>query len=194
MSADLWVVVNYLEDNPDHPLISGCVPNKITLVPYPLPPNKTKTVLRSKSSPANGGYNELSIEDRAGQELIYLRAQRDMEQMFENDSRLEVGNERRETIKGNSIAVLEAEEQRTVNADRKVHLKAGAHLILDAGASITLKGGDQHIVIAPGGIFSSSKIQIGGTPASGTAAAPVLTGMLDGVAVAVTVGSFKKYL
>ena len=205
------VVVTYLEGNPDHPLITGCVPNKVTPVPYPLPANKTKTVLRSHSSPASGGYNELSIEDRAGQELIYLRAQRDMEQKVENDSRLEVGNERRETIKGNSIAVLEAEEQRTVTADRKVqlkandhlqitgsshtrvgqamvieagqqvHLKAGAHLILDAGASITLKGGGQHIVIGPGGIFSSTEIQIGGAPAAGTAAAPVMPGMLEGL-------------
>ncbi|UVJ45953.1 type VI secretion system tip protein VgrG [Pseudomonas sp. LS1212] len=205
------VVVTYLEGNPDNPLITGCVPNKLTPVPYPLPANKTKTVLRSHSSPRSGGYNELSIEDRSGQELIYLRAQRDMAQKIENDSRLEVGNERRETIKGNSIAVLEAEEQRTVTADRKVdlkandylqvassshtrvgqtlvieagqqvHLKAGAHLILDAGASITLKGGGQHIVIGPGGIFSSTEIQIGGAPTAGTAAAPVLPGMLEGL-------------
>lgn len=205
------VVVTYLEGNPDHPLISGCVPNKVMPVPYPLPANKTKTVLRSQSSPSSGGYNELSIEDRSGQELIYLRAQRDLEQKVENDSRLEVGNERRETIKGNSIAVLEAEEQRTITADRKVqlkandylqvassshtcvgqtvvveagqevHLKAGAQLILDAGASITLKGGGQHIVIGPGGIFSSTEIQLGGAPAAGTAAAPVLPGMLEGL-------------
>ncbi len=207
------VVVTYLEGNPDNPLITGCVPNKVTRVPYPLPANKTKTVLRSSSSPASGGYNELSIEDRSGQELIYLRAQRDMEQRVENDSRLEVGNERLETIKGNSITVLEAEEQRTVTADRKVqlkandylqvassshtrvgqtvvieagqqvHLKAGAHLILDAGASITLKGGGQHIVIGPGGIFSSTEIQLGGAPAAGTAAAPVLPGMLEGLSI-----------
>ncbi len=193
------VVVTFLEGNPDDPLITGCVPNKATSVPYPLPENKTKTVLRSNSSPANGGYNELSIEDRAGQELIYLRAQRDMEQKIEHDSRLEVGNERRETIKGNSILVLEAEDQRTVTADRKVdlksndylqvaesshtrvgqilvaeagqqvHLKAGANLILDAGVSITLKGGGQHIVIGPGGIFSSTEIQIGGAPMIGAA-------------------------
>ncbi|AIL61362.1 type VI secretion system Vgr family protein [Pseudomonas alkylphenolica] len=205
------VVVTFLEGDPDQPLVTGCVPNTRTAVPYPLPANKTKTVLRSRSSPANGGYNELSIEDRAGQEKIYLRAQRDMEQKIENDSQLEVGHERRETIKGNSIAVLEAEDQLTVTADRKVelkandnlqvassshtrvgqalvveagqqvHLKAGAHLILDAGASITLKGGGQHIVIGPGGIFSSSKIQIGGAPAAGTAAAPVLPGMLEGL-------------
>ncbi|MDD2050613.1 type VI secretion system tip protein TssI/VgrG, partial [Pseudomonas putida] len=205
------VVVTYLEGNPDRPLITGCVPNTRTAVPYPLPANKTKTVLRSRSSPAGGGYNELSIEDRAGQEKIYLRAQRNLEQKIENDSQLEVGHERRETIKGNSIAVLEAEDQRTVTADRKVelkandhlqvassshtrvgqalvveagqqvHLKAGAHVILDAGASITLKGGGQHIVVGPGGIFSSSEIQIGGAPAAGTAASPVLPGMLEGL-------------
>ncbi|PSS57665.1 type VI secretion system tip protein VgrG [Pseudomonas sp. BBP2017] len=203
------VVVTYLEGNPDQPLITGCVPNTRTPVPYPLPANKTKTVLRSRSTPDSSGYNELSIEDRKGQELIYLRAQRDLEQKIENDSRLEVGNERRETIKGNSIAVLEAEEQRTVNADRKVelkandylqvassshtrvgqalvveagqqvHLKAGAHLILDAGASITLKGGGQHIVVGPGGIFSSTEIQIGGAPQGGTAANPLLPGVLQ---------------
>ncbi|MFZ0153253.1 bacteriophage T4 gp5 trimerisation domain-containing protein, partial [Pseudomonas sp.] len=203
------VVVTYLEGNPDQPLITGCVPNKLTPQPYPLPANKTKTVLRSRSSPDSGGYNELSIEDRKGQELIYLRAQRDLEQRIEHDSQLEVGNERRETIKGNSIAVLEAEDQRTVGADRKVelkandnlqvassshtrvgqtlvveagqqvHLKAGRQVILDAGASITLKGGGQHIVIGPGGIFSSSEIQIGGAPLAGTAAAPALPGLLD---------------
>ncbi|MDD1979815.1 type VI secretion system tip protein TssI/VgrG, partial [Pseudomonas tussilaginis] len=198
------VLVTYLEGDPDQPLITGCVPNKLTPQPYSLPANKTKTVLRSRSSPDSGGYNELSIEDRKGQELIYLRAQRDLEQKIENDSRLEVGNERRETIKGNSIAVLEAEDQRTVSADRKVelksndylqvassshtrigqtlaveagqqvHLKTGVQVILDAGASITLKGGGQHIVIGPGGIFSSSEILLGGAPVAGVAAKQAL--------------------
>ncbi|MDD2050454.1 type VI secretion system tip protein VgrG [Pseudomonas putida] len=199
------VVVTYLEGDPDQPLITGCVPNTRTAVPYPLPANKTKTVLRSRSSPAGGGYNELSLEDRAGQEKIYLRAQRDLEQKIENDSQLEVGNERRETIKGNSIAVLEAEDQRTVTADRKVelkandylqvassihtrvgqtlvveagqqvHLNAGAQVILDAGASITLKGGGQHLVIGPGAIFSSVPIVLGGAPVSGVPAQQALS-------------------
>ncbi|MFY9959257.1 MAG: type VI secretion system tip protein VgrG, partial [Pseudomonas sp.] len=53
---------------------------------------------------------------------------------------------------------------------QQVHLKAGANLILDAGASITLKGGGQHIVIGPGGIFSSTEIQLGGAPMLGAAA------------------------
>lgn len=202
------VLVSFLEGDPDSPLISGCLSNSANPVPYELPAHKTRSVFRSRSSPDSTGFNELHLEDRSGQELIYLRAQRDMEQKVENDSRLEVGNERKETIKGNSIAVLEAEDQRTVTADRKVqlkandhllvgnsshtrvgqtlvveagqevHLKAGANLILDAGASITLKAGGQHIVIGPGGIFSSSDIQIGGAPVGGTAANPILPGLV----------------
>lgn len=207
------VLVTFLEGDPDQPVVSGCLANSLNPVPYPLPANKTRSVFRSRSSPQSTGFNELHLEDRAGQELIYLRAQRDMEHKVEHDSRLEVGNERHETIMGNNIVVLEAEDQRTVTADRKVelkandylqvassshtrvgqtlvaeagqevHIKAGANLILDAGASITLKAGGQHIVIGGGGIFSSTPIQIGGAPASGTAAAPLLPGLLGLLAV-----------
>ena len=207
------VLVSFLEGDPDSPLISGCLNNSANPVPYELPAHKTRSVFRSRSSPNSTGFNELHLEDRSGQELIYLRAQRDMEQKVENDSRLEVGNERKEIIKGNSIAVLEAEEQRTVTADRKVqlkandyllvassshtrvgqtlvveagqevHIKSGANLILDAGASITLKAGGQHIVIGPGGIFSSSDIQLGGAPVGGTAANPILPGALTALMV-----------
>ncbi|QVW23266.1 type VI secretion system tip protein VgrG [Pseudomonas hormoni] len=209
------VLVTYLEGNPDDPLITGCLINKVTPAPYPLPEHKTRTVLRSHSSPHNGGYNELSIEDRAGQELIYLRAQRDMEQKVGNDSRLDVGNERRETIKGDSISVLGAEEHRTVTADRKVHLKAsdylqvagsshnqigealvveagehvhikaGANLVLDAGASITLKAGGHHVVIDAGGVFSSSEVEVGGSPVVGLAAHALLPGTVAGLLAAV---------
>jgi type VI secretion system secreted protein VgrG len=203
------VLVSFLEGDPDQPVISGCLTNSSNPVPYELPEHKTRSVFRSRSSPDSGGFNELHLEDRAGRELIYLRAQRDMEQKVENDSRLEVGNERRETIKGHSITVLEAEEQRTVTSDRKVqlkandylnvassshtrigqtlvieagqqvHIKAGAHLVLDAGESITLKAGDQHFVIGYGGIFGSSEMAIGGAPVAGTAASPLMPGVLD---------------
>ena len=203
------VLVSFLEGDPDQPVISGCLANSANPVPYELPTHKTRSVFRSRSTPGSSGFNELHLEDRSGQELIYLRAQRDMEQKVEHDSRLEVGNDRRETIKGNSIVVLEAEEHRTVTADRKVqlkandylhvasnshtridqalvveagqqvHIKAGAHLTLDAGASISLKAGGQHIVIGHGGIFSSSEIEIGGDPGAGSAASLLMPLAVD---------------
>jgi len=203
------VLVSFLEGDPDQPLISACLANSANPVPYKLPEHKTRSVFRSRSSPHSSGFNELHLEDRTGRELIYLRAQRDMEQKIENDSRLEVGNERRETIKGNSISVLEAEEHRTITADRRVqlkandflhvarnshtkvdqtlvieagqqvHIKAGAHIVLDAGASISLRAGGEHFVVGHGGIFGSSEYQVGGAPIVSSAASISLPGSID---------------
>ena len=208
------VVVTYLEGNPDHPLITGCVPNKVMPVPYPLPANKTKTVLRSHSSPHSGGYNELSIEDRAGQEKIYLRAQRDIEQLVLNDSDTKIGNDRREQITRdshsligndrseqvdkNSSSLIKGDERHTTQGQRNtliganelisitgnssttaggtLVIQAGPHahvtaanVVINAGASLTLQAGGQHILITPGGIFSSVPIVQGGAPIVGIA-------------------------
>ena len=209
------VLVTYLEGNPDNPLITGCLINKVTPPAYPLPENKTKTVLRTHSSPATGGYNELSMDDRAGDELIHLRAQRDMEQKVGNDSRLEVGNESRVTIKGDRITVLGSEEHLTITSDRKiqvsgndylhvageshtradetlvieagqhVHIKAGTHLVISAEESLSIKVGDQHIVLNADGIFSSSAIEVGGSPKPGTAVHTLLQGAAAGLLVSV---------
>jgi type VI secretion system secreted protein VgrG len=200
------VLVDYLDGDPDKPMIIGCLSNNTHRVAHTLPDNKTKTVLRSKSTPDSNGFNELHLQDQTGSELIYLRAQRDMEQLIQHDSRIEIGNERLETIKGNSTSVLEAEDQRTVTGDRKVqlladdhlqvagsshtrvggvvvieagqqvHMKAGANLIVDAGVTLTLAAGGQHILISPAGIFSSSLILPGGAPVPGTPAMPLPPG------------------
>ena len=214
------VVVTYLEGNPDNPLITGCVPNKVMPVPYALPANKTKTVLRSHSSPASGGYNELSIEDRAGQEKVYLRAQRDIEQLVLNDSDAKIGNDRREHITRdshsligndrfeqvdkNSSCLIKGDELHTTQglrntviggselisingnsstmAQGSVVIQAGAHahvtaanVVVDAGMSLTLSAGGHHIVITPGGIFSSVPIVQGGAPMAGVPAQPALS-------------------
>jgi type VI secretion system secreted protein VgrG len=200
------VLVDFLEGDPDQPVIIGCLANSANPVPYALPEHKTRSVFRSRSSPDSGGFNELHVEDRSGRELIYLRAQRDMQQRVEHDSHLHVGNQRQETIKGDSVSVFEAEEQRTVIGDRKtrlnandylhiagnrqqrvdqviavgagqsIHIKAGVHVIIEAAAGISLSSGGQHLVIGHGGIFSSSAIQIGGAPVP----APVLASAMPG--------------
>lgn len=188
------VLVTFLDGDPDRPLINGCLPNALNPPAYPLPQHKTRSVLRSRSSRGGEGANELFLEDRHGEELVYLRAQRDLEQRVGNDSRLEVMGERREVIHGISTAHLESEEHRQVSGDRKVllkasdyldvqgdsrthvaqtlvieagqqlHLKSGASLVIDAGAQLSLKAGGEHLVIQAGGIFSSRPITLGGSP------------------------------
>ncbi|MGA9702526.1 type VI secretion system tip protein TssI/VgrG [Pseudomonas sp.] len=188
------VLVTFLEGDPDQPLVNGCLPNATHRPTYPLPQYKTRSVLRSRSSPSGSGSNELHLEDRRGEELIYLRAQRDLEQQVGHDSRLEVAGERREIIRGLSTVHLENEEHRHITGDRKVvlkasdqldvqgdsrthvghilvieagqqlHLKAGASLVIDAGTQLSLKAGGEHLVIQAGGIFSSRPISLGGSP------------------------------
>ncbi|WP_412072332.1 bacteriophage T4 gp5 trimerisation domain-containing protein, partial [Pseudomonas fluorescens] len=219
----------YLEGNPDDPLITGCVANKVTSVPYPLPANKTQTVLRSHSSPHNGGYNELAIEDRAGQELIYLRAQRDLKQLILHDSDTQIGQDRREQISQDSrsligrdrfaqvdrhsSSLIQGDEQHTTHgqrdtliggnerisitgnssttADGTLVIQAGAqahvtatNVVLDAGMSLTLQAGGQHLVINSGGIFSSVAIVQGGAPLVGTPALPATVVAVEGIVAA----------
>lgn len=214
------VVVTFLNGDPDQPLITGCVANKCTPVAYPLPANKTKTVLRSHSSPHNGGYNELLLEDRAGQEKIYLRAQRDIEQLILNDSDIKIGNDRHEQISQNSHSLINNDRCEQVDhnsssliggdelhttqglrntviggndlisitgnsstvADGTLVIQAGpqAHVtatnvVIDAGMSLTLKAGGQHIIISAGGIFSSVPIVPGGAPVVGVASQQALS-------------------
>ncbi|MCU0070886.1 type VI secretion system tip protein VgrG [Pseudomonas koreensis] len=183
------VVVTFLEGDPDQPLITGCAINKVTPAPYKLPEHKTRTVLRSRSSPDSGGYSELTIEDRAGLELIYLRAQRDMERQILHDSRLEVGRDRWETI--NCSSQTTAGKVISVEAGQQVQIKAGASVVLDAGASITLKAGGHHIVIDSDGIFSSTEILPGGKSSASGAADHPEAAMAGTLAAGLTASSNK---
>lgn len=188
------VLVTFLEGDPDRPLINGCLPNALHMPAYPLPQYKTRSVLRSRSVLGGAGANELHLEDLHGEELIYLRAQRDLEQWVGHDSRLEVAGERREIIRGLSTVHLDGGEQRHISADRtivlgtndrldvqgdsqthigqsmviqagqQIVLKAGASLVIDAGAQLSLKAGGEHLIIQAGGIFSSRPVTLGGLP------------------------------
>lgn len=71
------VVVEFLEGDPDRPLVTGCVYNGDNKVPYALPDNKTQSGLKSDSSKGHNGYNELMFEDKKGDELIRMHAQKD---------------------------------------------------------------------------------------------------------------------
>lgn len=196
------VLVTFLDGDPDQPLINGCLPNALHMPAYPLPQHKTRSVLRSCSALGGGGANELHLEDRRGEELIYLRAQRDLEQQVGHDSRLEVAGERREIIRGASTVRLESEEHHhttgnrnvvlqandrldvqgnsetrvgrtlVIEAGQQVYLKAGASLVIDAGAQLSLQAGGEHLMIQAGGVFSSRPITVGGAPPASVSANP----------------------
>src|SRR5690554_6466794 len=87
------VLVSFLEGDPDQPLVSGCLYNSAHPVPYELPAHKTRSLFKSLSSPGGNGFNELRIEDKAGEEQIFIHAQRDWDQNIQHDQTIRVGNE-----------------------------------------------------------------------------------------------------
>jgi type VI secretion system secreted protein VgrG len=73
------VIVDFLEGDPDQPVITGRLYNANQTPPYPLPAGAHMTGLRSRSTPGGAGMSELVIHDQAGQELVSIRSQKDMQ-------------------------------------------------------------------------------------------------------------------
>jgi type VI secretion system secreted protein VgrG len=135
------VLVTFLEGDPDQPLVTACLYHAEHVVPYALPANKTRSLLKTLSSPGGGGYNELRIEDKKGAEQIYLHAERDWDENIEHDQKIRIGNERHDTVEATSYSEFKAEEHRTTHGDRKSEIKANDHLTV---------GNNQHIKIGTG--------------------------------------------
>ncbi len=73
------VLVSFLRGDPDRPVIVGTLYNGTHETPEPLPQRKTRSAIRTQSSPGGGGFNELSFEDEAGLERVLLRSEKDLE-------------------------------------------------------------------------------------------------------------------
>ncbi len=73
------VIVDFLEGDPDRPIIVGRVYNGDHMPPYPLPADKTRSTIKTLSSPSDQRYHEIRFEDRRGAEQLFMRAQRRMD-------------------------------------------------------------------------------------------------------------------
>lgn len=96
--AGMEVVVQFLGGDIDRPLITGCVYNATHPPPFPPGASMTRNGLRSQSSPGGQGFNELSFEDAAGQELLFSHAQRDRTAIVRHDDKETVGNDQVGTV------------------------------------------------------------------------------------------------
>ncbi|MDG2468073.1 MAG: type VI secretion system tip protein TssI/VgrG [Pirellulaceae bacterium] len=115
------VIVEFLEGDPDQPIITGRVYNANMPVPYELPKNQTQSgvISRSTKKGSTKNFNELRFEDKKDSEEIYFHAEKDFSRVVENDDKLEVGLEKKD--KGNQTI--------TIHNDRTVTLKEGNDLL-----------------------------------------------------------------
>jgi type VI secretion system secreted protein VgrG len=151
------VVVDFLEGDPDRPLITGRVYNADQMPPYSLPDNMTQSGVKSRST-KNGGsddFNELRFEDKKDSEEVYFHAQKDFNRVVENNDTLKVGSpqaddgsqtieiykDRTETVKTGNEKVTVAQGNRNVEismGNEALSIKMGNQTTkLDLGASST---------------------------------------------------------
>ncbi|HRO10393.1 type VI secretion system Vgr family protein [Amaricoccus sp.] len=96
------VIVDFIEGDPDRPIITGRVYNAAEMPPYGLPGNETQSGWKSNSSPGGGGYNELMFEDKAGSELVNFQAQKDHNLLVKNDRSKLVQHDQADRIDNNA--------------------------------------------------------------------------------------------
>jgi type VI secretion system secreted protein VgrG len=112
------VVVAFLEGDPDRPLVVGAVYNSENPCPLALPDEKTRTTIRSQTSPGGGGSSELQFEDRAGEEYIFIHAQKDWNTLVLNDVTEHVRRDEQEVVARDRAREVGRDEKLEVGHDR----------------------------------------------------------------------------
>ena len=88
------VLVDFIEGNPDRPLITGRLYHGTNRSAYKLPDHKTRSTVQTRSSKGGDGYNEIRFEDLAEQQELYVQAEKDLHSHIKNHSREDVVRDR----------------------------------------------------------------------------------------------------
>ncbi|HET6332311.1 MAG TPA: type VI secretion system tip protein TssI/VgrG [Polyangiales bacterium] len=166
------VVVEFIEGDPDRPLVTGRVYNANNMPPYDLPQHKTQSGVKSRSSKGGAltNFNELRFEDKKGEEQLFVQAEKNMDTLVKNDQTLTVkanrkkditkdetttiGQNRKELVTLNETIEIGGDRAETVTGSEKIDIVAGRteHVIgpesitLDAGRTTTILGGDTETI------------------------------------------------
>jgi type VI secretion system secreted protein VgrG len=137
------VVVDFLEGDPDQPMIVGRVYNQDNMPPYELPGNKTQSGIKTRSSP-NGSAdncNEIRFEDKKGSEQLYIHAEKNQDISVENDETHSVGHDRKKDIGNDETTHVKANRTETVDKEETITIHGGRTETVDKEEKITISGG-----------------------------------------------------
>ncbi|OJH34178.1 type VI secretion system Vgr family protein [Cystobacter ferrugineus] len=187
------VVVEFLEGDPDRPIVTGSVYNGQNPPPIDLPGDKTQSTLRSSSSPGGNGANELRFEDAAGREQLYVHAQKDFNIVVENDKSQRVG--------GNETLLVKKDRSRTIEGNQSLEVKLNDDSVINGNQSLEVS---QNRSTSVGGNHTESvggdqSIQVSGNQSVAVSMASLETVVLGkmlsvGGGYAVTVGGAHNEL
>jgi type VI secretion system secreted protein VgrG len=156
------VLVEFLEGDPDSPIITGRVYNGDQMPPYELPAEQTKSTIRSGSSKGGGGFNEVRFDDKKGAEQLFFHAQRDLDFVVKHDAR--------ELTEGDTHVIVQ--KSRLEHVKEETHLKVGGHRIEEIGGTLVLRAAKLIVESAGPIAFKSAggfvQVDAGGVTIQGT--------------------------
>lgn len=151
------VIVEFLEGDPDRPIVTGRVYNKDQMPPYELPANATKSTMKSMSSKAGDAttFNELRFEDKKDAEEVYFHAQKDFNRVVENNDTLKVGYDKKD--KGDQTIQIYHDRALTVGNNETIIIGKGDGMqdgnqtvTINKHRTVTLKTGDDTLNVKAG--------------------------------------------
>ncbi|MGP8268446.1 MAG: type VI secretion system Vgr family protein [Terracidiphilus sp.] len=151
------VVIQFLNGDPDNPVITGSVYNGVNMPKYALPDNGTRSGLVTRSSKGGSAQNanELRFEDKMGSEQVYLHAEKDIDVSIEHDRRVSVGNNDSLIVQGKQTEQVTGDYNREVKGSSidKIDGKSD----LNIGSDLTEAVGGNHSL----NVSSSQSTQVG---------------------------------
>ena len=142
------VVIEFLEGNPDRPIVVGSLYNADNKPPYPLPTNMTMTVMKSNSSKGGEGFNEIRFEDKKDSEQIFVHGQKNYDKRILNDSfewigndhHLQVINDRKEKVDNDKHETVGRDHVEAIERDHNVVIKGKEAIKITDSHSCTVSG------------------------------------------------------
>ncbi|WP_199101159.1 type VI secretion system tip protein TssI/VgrG, partial [Dyella sp. ASV21] len=144
------VMIDYVDGDCDRPMVIGRVYNALNPPPYALPRHKTRITIKSQTHKGKGS-NELRFEDEAGQEEIYVHAQRDQNIVVEHDETTRVGHDRTEQVEHDERITIGHDrsenvgenEEVAIGRDRRHQIGQDAFLQVERNHTVTI--GKDHL-------------------------------------------------
>jgi len=134
------VVVGFEEGDPDRPLVVGSVYNAEQTPPFGLPDADIQMGMKSRSSPGGGGYNEITMTDTAGEEMITIHAQFDMDTSVEHDQRQNVSNNRTANVAVDETMDVGANQTLSVGGNQDVSVAGNQTVGVTGDQNVTVSG------------------------------------------------------
>jgi type VI secretion system secreted protein VgrG len=142
------VTVAFVQGDPDRPIVTGTVYNGENLTSYEMPNDMTKSTIRTQTSPGGGGYNELTFEDKAGEEEIFLQAQKNLRETIKNnhaksvgaDHSVSIGNDQTLTVSNNRTTEVGNDKSETVSNNKSTAVAANFDETIGGNATQSVSG------------------------------------------------------